>query len=153
MFSFAFALVGFLIFPLAPPRMLADHFVDTIKVFGPAFYASREFANLYNPYAAMPSPHFSWTLMFGVLFLRTPNVWVKILGVIYPVLTLVAITVTANHYIMDAIGGGLLIAASFAVMELVNRRRRFLPKALQDLRLPWQRRLQSRRISEEQERS
>ena len=153
MFSFAFALLGFLIFPLAPPRMLADHFVDTINVFGPAFYASREFSNLYNPYTAMPSLHFSWTIMFGVLFLRTPNVWVKILGVIYPVLTLVAITVTANHYIMDAIGGGLLIAASFAVMELVNRRRRFLPKALQDLRLPWQRRLQSRRISEDQERA
>ena len=129
--------------------MLADHFVDTIKDFGPAFYASREFANPYNSYAAMPSLHFSWTIMFGVLFLRTPNVWVKILGVIYPVLTLVAMTVTANHYIMDAIGGGLLIRASFAVMELVIRRRRFLQRSLQDLRLP----LQWRRISKEKERA
>ena len=109
--------------------MLAGHFVDTKMDFGPAFYAGREFANLYNPYAAMPSLHFSWTIMFGVLFLRTPNVWVKILGVIYPVLTLVAMTVTADHYIMDAIGGGLLIGASFAVMELVIRRRRFLPRS------------------------
>ena len=149
MFSFAFALLGFLIFPLASPRMLAEYFVDTIMDFGPAFYASREFANLYNSYAAMPSLHFSWTIMFGVLFLRTPNVWVKILGVIYPVLTLVAMTVTANHYIMDAIGGGLLIAASFAVMELVIRRRRLLPRALQGLRLP----LQRRRIAKEKERA
>ncbi len=135
MLSFAFALLGFMLFPLAPPRMLADQFVDTIKAFGPAFYASREFTNFYNPYAAMPSLHFSWTIMFGILFLRTPSVWIKVLGVLYPALTLVAITVTANHYIMDAIGGGLLIGASFAVMELVIRRRLFLPGAIGRLRL------------------
>ena len=133
--SFAFALLGFMLFPLAPPRMLADQFVDTIKVFGPAFYASREFANFYNPYAAMPSLHFSWTLMLGVLFLRSPSIWLKILGVVYPALTLVAITVTANHYIMDAIGGGLLIGASFIAMELVVRRRLFQPRVVAHLRL------------------
>ena len=85
--SFALALIGFMLFPLAPPRMIAEHFVDTIKAFGPTFYASREFANFYNPYAAMPSLHFSWTVMFGVLFLTTPNKWVKILGIIYPTTT------------------------------------------------------------------
>jgi len=134
MLSFAFALLGFMLFPLAPPRMLADHFVDTIKAFGPAFYASREFTNFYNPYAAMPSLHFSWTIMLGVLFLRTPSMWIKVLGVLYPALTLVAITVTANHYLMDAIGGGLLIGASFAAMELVVKRRLFLPRAVERLR-------------------
>lgn len=126
--SFAFALMGFMLFPLAPPRMMAGHFVDTIKDFGPFFYASRDFANFYNPYAAMPSLHFSWTLMFGILFLRTPNKWVRILGLIYPTTTLIAITITANHYIMDAIGGGLLITASFATVELGFRRRLFLPR-------------------------
>ena len=146
MFSFVFALLGFMLFPLAPPRMLADQFVDTIKAFGPAFYASREFANFYNPYAAMPSLHFSWTILLGVLFLRTPSMWIKVMGVLYPALTLVAITVTANHYIMDAIGGALLIGASFAAMELVIRRRLLLPKALEGLRL----RLQRRQISSEQ---
>ena len=125
--SFAFALVGFMLFPLAPPRMMAGHFVDTIKAFGPVFYANREFANFYNPYAAMPSLHFSWTVMLGILFLRTPNKWVRILGVIYPTMTLFAITITANHYIMDAIGGGLLITASFATVELGFRRRLFMP--------------------------
>ena len=141
--SFVFALLGFMLFPLAPPRMLADHFVDTIKAFGPAFYASREFANFYNPYAAMPSLHFSWTILLGVLFLRTPSMWIKVLGVLYPALTLVAITITANHYIMDAIGGALLIGASFAAMELVFRRRLFLPRAI-DRFGHW---LQMRRIS------
>ena len=137
--SFVFALLGFMLFPLAPPRMLADHFVDTIKTFGPAFYASREFANYYNPYAAMPSLHFSWTIMFGVLFLRSRRIWLKVFGVLYPAVTLVAITVTANHYIMDAIGGALLIGASFAFLELVIRRRLFLAVPVKRLwhRLHW----------------
>ena len=42
--TFAVALVGFMVFPLAPPRMVPEYFVDTIKLFGPAGYASREFA-------------------------------------------------------------------------------------------------------------
>ncbi|NQW24385.1 MAG: phosphatase PAP2 family protein [SAR202 cluster bacterium] len=125
--SFILALLGFMLFPLAPPRMMAENFVDTIKVFGPSGYASREFANYYNAYAAMPSLHFSWTVMFGIMFLRTHNKFIKIFGVIYPTMTLFAITITGNHYIMDAIVGGLLILASFLTMELGIRRRFFLP--------------------------
>jgi hypothetical protein len=125
--SFLIALVGFMVFPLAPPRMIAEHFVDTINIFGPSGYASREFTNYYNAYAAMPSLHFSWTVMFGIIFLRTNNKLVKVFGVIYPTMTLFAITITGNHFIMDAIGGGLLILASFLAMELGLRRRFFLP--------------------------
>ena len=137
--SFILALLGFMLFPLAPPRMMADHFVDTIKAFGPAFYASREFANFYNPYAAMPSLHFSWTLMFGMLFIRTPGKWFKIAGVVYPAVTLLAITITANHYIMDAIGGTILMALAFATVELGFKRRIFFPRVLRSLGSPGER--------------
>jgi len=128
--SFIVALIGFMLFPLAPPRMMAEHFVDTIKAFGPAFYASRELASYYNPYAAMPSLHFSWTLMLGNLFLRTPGKWFKVAGVLYPTMTLLAITITGNHYIMDAVGGCILIVLTFAVVELGFKRRLFLSKLL-----------------------
>ena len=124
--SFLIALVGFMLFPLAPPRMIAEYFVDTIKAFGPSGYASREFANYYNAYAAMPSLHFGWTVLFGVMFLRSHNRWVKVFGVVYPTMTLFAITITGNHYIMDAIGGGLLIVASFLTMELGIRKRFYI---------------------------
>ena len=137
--SFVIALVGFMLFPLAPPRMIAEHFVDTIKAFGPSGYASREFANYYNAYAAMPSLHFSWTVMFGVMFLRSHNRLVKVFGVVYPALTLFAITITGNHYIMDAVGGGLLILASFLAMELGFRRRFFLPVIFSRVRTAFQR--------------
>ena len=125
--SFLIALAGFMLFPLAPPRMIAEHFVDTINIFGPSGYASRELTNYYNAYAAMPSLHFGWTVMFGIIFIRTNHKLIKIFGVIYPTMTLFAITITGNHYITDAIGGGLLILASFLAMELGFRRRFFLP--------------------------
>ena len=132
--SFLIALVGFMLFPLAPPRMIAEYFVDTISAFGPSGYASRELANYYNAYAAMPSLHFGWTLMFGVIFLRSNNILIKAFGLIYPTVTLFAITITANHYITDAIGGGLLMLASFLAMEVGIRRRFFVPVIL-----PWTR--------------
>ena len=128
--SFALALLAFMLFPLAPPRMMTEHsFVDTIKAFGPTFYASREFANYYNPYAAMPSLHFSWTVMFGVLFLTTRNKWIKDMrhhlphG--YPV---------GNYHNGQSLHHGrhrrsfALMAAAFGVMELGIRRRLFVPQ-------------------------
>lgn len=128
--SFGLAILGFMLFPLAPPRMIAEHFVDTIKDFGPAVYASREMASFYNPYAAMPSLHFSWTLMFGILFLRTNSKLLKVFGVIYPTMTLFAITITGNHYIMDAVGGAVLIFGAFAILEFGIRRRLFIPRIM-----------------------
>ena len=50
-------------------------------------------------------------------------------------MTLFAITITGNHFIMDAIGGGLLILASFLAMEVGFRRRFFVPVILSKARM------------------
>ncbi|MDA0262619.1 MAG: phosphatase PAP2 family protein [Chloroflexi bacterium] len=126
--SFAIAVVAFMVFPLAPPRMMALYFIDTIQVFGPSEYASREMVNYFNAFAAMPSLHFAWTVMFGLLFLKTPYLWLKILGVIYPTMTFFAITITANHYMTDALGGGLVILSSYLIVEIGFKRRFFIPQ-------------------------
>ncbi len=127
--SFAVALIMFALFPLAPPRMLADTFVDTIALFGPGFYASRELANFYNVFAAMPSLHFSWTLIFGYMFFTAGPKWLKVAGVLYPTMTLLAITITGNHYILDALGGGIVMVTSMSIIYFFRRRRE--KKALQ----------------------
>ena len=124
--SFAFALVIFIVFPLAPPRMMEDYgFVDTFKVFGPVWYAGREMATYYNAYAAMPSLHFAWTVIFGVLFFRQGGWHFRLLGILYPTLTLLAITITANHYLLDAFVGGVMMALTYTVYEVVFTRRLF----------------------------
>ena len=120
--SFVLALMLYAAFPLAPPRYLADlGFIDTIQRFGPTWYGSREMQVYYNAFAAMPSLHFAWTVLFGVLFLRTNNPWIKPMGIIYPTVTFFAITITGNHYILDAIGGGVVIAASFAIYAFARK--------------------------------
>ena len=144
--TFGVALLGYMVFPLAPPHMLAGYFVDTIKVFGPTAYASGTTANYYNAYAAMPSLHFAWTVVLGIMLLRTNSKPLKVLGVLYPTITLFAIIITGNHYILDATGGAVVMIGSFAMMEVGLRRRLFLPQVLarfravfreRQARLPW----------------
>ncbi len=123
--SFVIAVVAFKVFPLAPPRMMALYFIDTIQVFGPSEYASREMVNYFNAFAAMPSLHFAWTVMFGIIFLRTPYLWLKVFGIVYPVITLLAISITANHYLTDVFVGGRAILVSFLIVEIGFERRLF----------------------------
>ena len=47
----------------------------------------------------------------------------KLLGLGYPVLTFFSIIITGNHFVLDAIAGGLLAAMAFGIMAVWNRRR------------------------------
>ena len=116
--SFVLSLIVFSTLPLAPPRFLPEYgFVNTIELFGPSIYGSRDMAPYYNLFAAMPSLHIGWTLLLGVLFLRTKYIWLKAFGIIYPTLTFFAITITGNHYIIDALGGAAVVLAAYLLYE------------------------------------
>lgn len=119
--ALAMAIAVFILFPLAPPRMVPAYFVDTIQVFGPSLYGGEEMNRYVNIYAAMPSMHFSWGIIFGVICWQCGSKWIKALGVIYAALVFLAITVTGNHYITDAIIGGLITAVAFGFMGLARR--------------------------------
>ena len=119
--SFVFALAAFALFPLAPPRMLTGEFVDTVASFGPSFYASAEVADYYNAFAAMPSLHFGWSVLFGVVFFNTGSRVLRVLGIVYPSLMLFSIIVTGNHYFLDAVGGGVVIVGSFGAAHVARR--------------------------------
>ena len=121
--SFAVALVIFAAFPLAPPRFAAVASVlDTISLHGPLWYASREATAYYNAYAAMPSLHFAWTFLFGFLFWNSGPKILKVLAVLYPTSAFLSITVTGNHYIVDAIGGALMMLVVYLFYESGMRR-------------------------------
>ena len=120
--NLVFALLIFMLFPVTSPFNFIDYFVNTIQSLGPSYYGSSEMGSYYNTNAAMPSLHFSWTVILGVLFVRTFRGWFKLLGVAYPIMTFFAIIITGNHFILDAVVGGALAAAAFVVMELGFRR-------------------------------
>ena len=126
--TFVVALVIFMMFPLAPPRMMPQYgFIDSIEDLGPGFYASRSAQAYYNAFAAMPSLHFGWTLLFGIMFWRTGALWLKFLGVIYPLSTFIAIVATGNHYGVDALGGGVMVLIAVAIYQtLIYRRRKYV---------------------------
>ena len=69
-----------------------------------------------NQYAAMPSLHVAWSLWCAcVLVPRLRHGWAKALAVLYPVVTLLAVVVTANHYFLDAVGGAVVLAVGFLI--------------------------------------
>jgi hypothetical protein len=115
----AVALIGFAFFPLMPPRLLPSsyHFVDTLHVFGGLWsFDSGAVNRVSNQYAAMPSLHFAWATWCALALLPAlRRVWTKALVLAYPVVTLFCIVVTANHYVLDAVGGAVVLAIGFAL--------------------------------------
>ncbi|MCN9241572.1 phosphatase PAP2 family protein [Streptomyces sp. RY43-2] len=113
------ALVLHLTFPLAPPRMLdTAGLVDTGQVYGPTIYgAVPETDSMANQFAAMPSLHFGWALMVALgLIAATRSRW-RPLWLLHPLLTLVVIVGTANHYWLDAIAAAVLLGGALAVVR------------------------------------
>ena len=142
--SFLIALLGFALYPLAPPRFIPEYgFVDSIRNLGPAWwighswYGSRDTAVYFNVFAAMPSLHFGWTVMFGIIFLGTKSKLLKAFGVFYPTLTFFAIVLTGNHYMVDAFGGAAVAILSLSIhWALTKTRAHYLNSAVPLRRYP-----------------
>ncbi|WP_371526218.1 phosphatase PAP2 family protein [Streptomyces sp. NBC_01283] len=116
----AAALVLHLTFPLAPPRMLAaTGLVDTGQVYGPTVYGSTpQTDTMANQFAAMPSLHFGWALMLAVgLIVATSSRW-RWLWLLHPLITLLVVVGTANHYWLDALVVTALLGIALAVIKL-----------------------------------
>ncbi|MEV6160340.1 phosphatase PAP2 family protein [Streptomyces sp. NPDC052052] len=114
----AVALLGYYLFPLAPPRLMnGGHFIDTVLVHQTwGSMASGNFKNMSNQYAAMPSMHIGWSLWCGLtIFALVSAPWARILGLLYPAVTLLVIVSTANHFWLDALGGMVCLAFGYVV--------------------------------------
>lgn len=113
----AAALLGYYLYPLAPPRLMnGGGFIDTVMLHQTwGSMASGNFKHMSNQYAAMPSMHIGWSLWCGLtIFLLASAPWARILGLLYPALTLVVIVSTANHFWLDAVGG--MACLTFGIM-------------------------------------
>ena len=115
----AAALVVHLLMPLAPPRMLAElGIVDTGRLFGPAVYGSPATDTLTNQYAAMPSLHVGWALAIAIALIGATGSgrW-RWLWLAHPVITILVVVVTGNHYWLDAIVVMVLLGVVLAVQN------------------------------------
>jgi hypothetical protein len=50
----------------------------------------------------------------------------QVLGVVYPVVVMLTIVVTGNHFIFDALAGIVVLGAGFMITEIPKIRRRGL---------------------------
>jgi hypothetical protein len=111
------ALIIHLVFPLAPPRMMAG-FVDTMQTFGPNIYSPNALDGAANQIAAMPSLHFGWAMIEAIAVIMVLSSRWRFLILVHPTLMALAIIATANHWWIDAAAAGVLIVAVFAVYRL-----------------------------------
>jgi PAP2 superfamily len=119
------ALIGFVFWPLMPPRLLPAHygFVDTLEKYRTFWsFDSGTIHKISNQYAAMPSLHFGWSLFCASsLAPRLRRRAARMAAALYPVLTLAAIVLTGNHYFLDAVGGAVVFLAGYGLSRRFTR--------------------------------
>jgi len=117
----ALALVGYLVYPTAPPRMAGIGIADTIS--------SRHLdldhglvSFLYNPYAAVPSMHIGYALIIAATVVsQVRSSIVRALALLYPLVVLLVIVATGNHFFFDAAAGAAVAVVAAAAAVVVTR--------------------------------
>jgi hypothetical protein len=107
--------------PVAPPRMLPESgMVDTAVLYHQSVYTSVAGFNA-DQLSAMPSVHVGWAILVAVAVITTARTRWRWLAIGYPVMTTLAVVVTANHFWLDGIVAGLLLAAVLAGQSASRR--------------------------------
>ncbi len=71
----------------------------------------------------MPSMHIGWSTWCALVMVPLlRRRWAKVLAALYPVLTLMCIVVTGNHYWIDGVGGLVCLGAGYGLASVVTRR-------------------------------
>jgi PAP2 superfamily protein len=116
-----FALTIYLLYPVAPPRLAGLGFVDTVSHNTKVNLSSDLLGSLYNPFAAVPSLHFGYALLVGVTIGKlAKGRLTRAIGWSYPVVMLLVIVGTGNHFFFDAAAGGLTMAIGYLVASWVE---------------------------------
>jgi hypothetical protein len=127
MIAMALALVGYALYPTAPPRLMPEWgFTDSISQFmgvqhldyGP----EKAFLNLY---AAVPSMHVCFAIMVGIPMSRLVRRWpAKVAWSLYPLFTTFVVVATGNHYLIDAFLGALTAGLAAVLADRLLARAR-----------------------------
>ncbi len=108
--AFGLALVGYVVFPTAPPRFMPEWgFTDTVAQFTGVPSDSVVADALFNPYAAVPSMHVAFAVMIAAPLMRlVRHPGARAFWAVYPLIVTWVIVVTANHWLADAFLGAVV---------------------------------------------
>ncbi|HEV2592941.1 MAG TPA: phosphatase PAP2 family protein [Gaiellaceae bacterium] len=113
-----FGLVGYILMPTAPPRLLGVGFTDQHR---------DGLVNLFaNPYAAMPSLHAGDALIVGIVLatLCRSLIW-KVVWSAWPAWIWFCVMATGNHFWLDCVAGSFVGLLAMAVVYRAPIRRSF----------------------------
>ena len=117
-----FGAVVFALYPLALPRFMPGlGMTDTVTLLGLDPAPNSDSAISYNRFAAMPSLHYAWALLVMIGAFKLGGTWLKFAGFLYQAIMFVAIIATANHYVLDAIAGAVLLLVAVYAARQWNR--------------------------------
>ncbi|MGX7681112.1 phosphatase PAP2 family protein [Jatrophihabitans sp. DSM 45814] len=123
------AIIFFALYPVTPPRLLPNAgFVDVVSQHRPPFsWGNANVSAAADQHAAMPSLHTAWGIWVLLVAVRLGRSrWAAVLAALQLTITVLVIVATANHYLLDAVGGAVLIA----VAVLVERHRSLMWKRI-----------------------
>ena len=101
--------------PVAPPRMFPDlGFVDAALRYNQSVYGAVG-SGFADQLSAMPSVHVGWAVLIAVFTIQfSPSPW-RWLVLVHTTLTILIVTVTANHWWLDGIVAVMLLVIAIYV--------------------------------------
>jgi hypothetical protein len=88
---------------------------------GDAASAPRGLGDATNQFAAMPSLHFGWSLWCAIQMWGFGSRRWRVAAVAYPTLQALVVLATANHFLLDVVGGATCILLGYAVVTVIGR--------------------------------
>src|SRR6185295_4647614 len=106
--------------PVAPPRLVpALHVQDTPALFGQTVYPSLG-KNGPAQLSAMPSVHVAWAVIIGLAIVLTCSSKWRWIFLAHPVLTMIVVVVTGNHYWLDGVVAIMVLALAVLFEQRVR---------------------------------
>ncbi|GAA4569332.1 phosphatase PAP2 family protein [Planotetraspora kaengkrachanensis] len=121
----ALVLLVFWTLPMSPPRFALPGVVDIVAehdILGS--HASGGTGSGQNLYSAMPSLHVGWSAWCAYAVwsaLRTSHPRAALSAWVFPLVMAANVLVTGNHYVLDIVGSGVLLAVSIAAASVWGR--------------------------------
>jgi diacylglycerol O-acyltransferase len=115
------AIACFAAWPTTPPRLLpGSGFSDLVAIHHPFLsWGSGAVSAGANQFAAMPSLHVGWAVWVTAVSLRVRAARLgNGLAVLHVVVTVAVVMATANHYLLDVVGGAMIAGLAVGAEQL-----------------------------------
>jgi hypothetical protein len=103
--------------PVAPPRFLPDlGFVDAGLLYHQSVYGDGT-GGISNQVSAMPSLHVGWAVLVGIAVIAISRSRWRWLALLHPVVTVLAVVATGNHWWLDGVVAVMILGAAYGVVR------------------------------------